>query len=68
MLQEQVPRMLAIVQIVGIVHYSLDVALVVAHRHSCLKYVLHNQAIYDVNLYLTGAKLGKIFRFVEKNS
>jgi len=36
-----VPRMFAVMQVVSIVHNTLDVALIVAHRHSRLKTVFH---------------------------
>ena len=39
--QVQMPCVLYVVQIVGVVHYTLDVALVVAHFHFRFKCVFH---------------------------
>ena len=39
--QEEMTRMLGIVKVVGIVHYALYVALIVAHDDLCLENVVH---------------------------
>ena len=38
--QKQMSRVLAVVQVVGIVHNTLNVAFIVAHLHPCLKNIL----------------------------
>ena len=40
-LQEEVARMLCVVQVVGVVYNSLDIAFVVADRHAGFKYIFH---------------------------
>ena len=40
-LQKEVTSVLGIMQIIGIVHNPLNVALVVAHLHPCLKNIVH---------------------------
>lgn len=65
-LQKQVPRMLAVVQVVSIVHNTLDVALIVAHRHSRLKTVFHCHMAAKLQTISESAKQTPRFYFSPK--
>ena len=45
-LQEEMAGMLHVVQIVGVVHNALNIALVIPHFHLCLEYVFAHHFLF----------------------
>ena len=46
LLQEEMAGMLHVVQIVGVVHNALNIALVIPHFHLCLEYVFAHHFLF----------------------
>ena len=60
--EEEVPRMFSIMQVVGIVHYSLNVTFVITHLHDSFKNIVHYLQDVMISIYLDTSPSTALFR------